>query len=111
MVTDIKIGDKFFKRKESWRRDKEPYDVVIVKGETSRSWILGMERTTNDRWDFKIAKNDPFKEPWKILTQAMIDDQDVIGGSYKLGERVQRLRDVDKLKQIAAIMGNENLER
>jgi len=110
-MTDIKIGDEFFKFKDIWRcrQGEDGYEVVVIKGETSRSWLVGPK--DSNYGEFKVPKNKPFADR-KIKTQQMVDDDRMCGKSYRIGSVVQHMKDPEKLRKILEIIGGEKaLER
>ena len=106
-MSDIKIGDTVFmfdinRRKYGPDRSgpvyREHFYPVTVTGETSRSWIVGPNYAP-----IKVSK----KNPWAVLaTTEMVEEAVwVETNRYKIERAVGALRDADKLRQIAAIVG------
>ncbi len=110
---EIKVGDTYYIFDGNYRvypeRKKGEYDSrspiyrehfrpVTIMSETTRSWICG------PKWK-KISKRDP----WKILnTPSMVDDDVWMNNNrYQISKKVHTNTDVDKLRQIAEIIGYE----
>lgn len=107
---EIKIGDTYFMfdiNRRVYEKDEAGrprgsasfrghFFSVEVKGETSRSWIVG-----------HFSQKVPKKDPWSVLyTEDMIDDAEWINShKYRISQDVLRVKDGDKLRQIAAIIG------
>ncbi len=73
-----------------------------VTAETSRSWIIGPEYAMT-----KVPKKGPVP-PDVCFSEEEIDRQAFIQeNGYRIGERVGRLNDYTKLKQIAELIGYE----
>ncbi len=110
---EIKVGDTYYIFDGNYRvypeRKKGEYDSRspiyrehfrpgTITGETSRSWVYGIRE-----------KKIPKRDPWKILhTPDMIEDRVWLHDHrHKLGNEICTVTDIDKLRQIAEIIGYE----
>lgn len=101
---DIKIGDKLLEKKETHRWGVNRFDEVTVLGETSRSWIVGVD--LNSKWNnFKVPKHAPFSTG-KIYTPRMVEEFEFITNhKYKILQTAERISDYETLKKLAELVG------
>ncbi len=99
----MKMGDVFYVRKDHYRYGDSMYEQVVVKGETSRSWVLG--DVTRSYHDFKVPKCNPFKDR-KMYTEQQMNDQVFLDRySYKVAETLRRHQDATVLRQVMHLLG------
>lgn len=109
----MRVGDELFTFNENhrvYKRDengkafggpiyREHFRPIYVIGETSKSWIIGHDKTEY----FKTPKSNPFSK--NLYTKELMEDK-ILDQSmrYKVVDAV-RYSDVETLKKIAAIVG------
>jgi hypothetical protein len=110
-LPEIKIGDTYFVFNENrrvYKKDKanrsfgapifkEHFELVEIKGKTSRSWLYG-------HWNKKVPKS----APWVVLhTPSMVDDKCwEHEHRHKIANLVgYRSTTVETLKKIAEMIG------
>ena len=100
MTEQIKIGDKFFARKETHRWNEWEFYEVTVLEETTRSWVLGKDpKFTYDH--FKVPKKRPFSTG-KLWTEQMAKERKwVEDHKHKIFEQVRLINDYDRLAALA----------
>jgi hypothetical protein len=125
VTREIKIGDVFFmfdSNRRVYAKDANGRSIggplfrghfypVEVYGETSRSWLVGRPgRPALSEWlRPELAAKVPKAKPFPPLYTAEDVDRAVWvrENGHRLAERVSYVKDYDKLRQIAEIVGYE----
>jgi hypothetical protein len=112
MTTEIKVGSKAWvfdnNRRVYPKREprmiyssgpiyREHWVETEVVAETSRSWIL-------EHWNEKVPKKGHNKRKFLFSLQEVEDDVFIHDNAYQIGQEVGRLKNVEALKQIQAIV-------
>ena len=109
---EIKVGDKFFTFDDNRRVYNRDENGRAFGGPTFRGHFVEVEiaRETRVSWVLKYCGTKvPKRDPWSVLyTPKMIDDAEWVDNhAISLGEHVRRCRDVDTLREVAALVGYE----
>jgi len=119
----MKVGDKLYKyeSERSWKTiEAEKYVEVWVVGETSRSWVISPFRPRVDYVSepyivegtaTKVPKNKPLEFPYYLDWLACEEAMWARAQAHYIGGTVGRLRDPRLLRQIAALIGYQDIAR